>query len=115
MSRDKLFLIQPGFDDPKQPGQRFVCPYCNQIEGLLATFPELASRVDVARVPFLRPREAVIAALGEENQGLPVLVLGDEAEAPADAKTHGGARFVNDTKRILELLAERHGFPRLHG
>ena len=39
----------------------------------------------------------------------------DEAEAPADAKTHGGARFVNDTKRILELLAERHGFPRLHG
>ncbi|MGW9760921.1 DUF3088 family protein [Burkholderia sp. 140710038-1] len=27
MSRDVLFLLEPGFADPKHPGQRFVCPH----------------------------------------------------------------------------------------
>ena len=35
MAKDTLFLIAPGFEDPKHPGVRFVCPHCNQIEGLL--------------------------------------------------------------------------------
>lgn len=112
MAKDTLFLIAPGFEDPKHPGVRFVCPYCNQVEGLLASFPDLASRLDVHRVGFQRPRAAVIAAVGEENQGLPLLVLA--GAAPDDAARHGETRFVADTKRILELLAERHGFPRLH-
>lgn len=113
MSRDTVYLISPGFEDPKQPGQTFICPYCNQVEGLLASFPDLAAGIDVVRVPFARPRQAVIERLGEANQSLPVLVLGDGA-APDDAERHGDVAFVNDTKRILELLAERHGFPRLH-
>lgn len=113
MSRDKVFLIEPGFEDPKQPGQRFVCPYCNQVEGLLAAFPALAAKLDVIRVPFARPRQPVIDLLGEANQSLPVLVLA-EGDTPADAERHGDLAFVSDTKRILELLAERHGFPRLH-
>jgi hypothetical protein len=115
MSRDKLFLIEPGFHDPKRPGQSFVCPYCNQIEGLLATFPDLAKRVDVVRVPFPRPRKPVIALLGEENQSLPVLVFGDDEKAPPEAAKHGGKAFVADTSQILNALAERHGFPRLRG
>lgn len=112
MAKDTLFLIAPGFEDPKHPGVRFVCPYCNQVEGLLASFPDLAARLDVRRVGFARPREAVIAAVGEENQGLPLLVFA--GDAPEDAARHGETRFVQDTKRILELLSERHGFPRLH-
>lgn len=114
MSRDRIFLIEPGFEDPKRPGERFVCPHCNAVEGLLAAFPELAARLDVERVPFPRPRLPVIAAVGEANQALPVLVLGDEAPPPADAAAHGDTRIVAPTARILELLAERHGFPRLH-
>ncbi|MCX5493702.1 DUF3088 domain-containing protein [Kaistia dalseonensis] len=113
MSRDKLFLIEPGFEDPTRPGERFVCPYCNQVEGLLAAFPDLATRLDVVRVPFARPRQPVIDLLGETNQSLPVLVLAD-GEAPADAERHDDRAFVSDTRRILELLSERHGFPRLH-
>ena len=33
MSRDVLFLLEPGFADPKHPGQRFVCPHGLSIEG----------------------------------------------------------------------------------
>lgn len=112
MAKDTLFLIEPGFEDPKQPGRRFVCPYCNQVEGLLASFPDLAARLDIRRVGFVRPRKAVIAAVGEENQSLPLLVLA--GNPPEDALAHGDVRFVQDTNRILNLLAERHGFPHLH-
>ncbi|CAM2161190.1 DUF3088 domain-containing protein [Burkholderia orbicola] len=114
MSRDVLFLLEPGFADPKHPGQRFVCPHGLPIEGLLASAPDLAARLDVKRVGFERPRPAVIDALDDAHQGLPVLVLGRDEPAPDDAQTLGDVRFVTDARRILELLAERHGFPTLH-
>lgn len=63
-------------------------------------------------MPFPRPRLPVIAAVGEENQALPVLVFG--TAPPPDATRHGDSHFTGETPRILELLAERHGFPRLH-
>ena len=69
---------------------------------------------DVRRVPFARPRQDVIAVLDEAHQGLPVLVLGTEHPIPDDAQALGDTRFVTDSKRILALLAERHGFPKLH-
>jgi hypothetical protein len=56
----------------------------------------------------------VIEALDEAHQGLPVLVLGRDQPAPPDAQTLGERRFVTDPRRILELLAERHGFPKVH-
>lgn len=114
MSQDRLFLLQPGFVDDKHPGDHFVCPDCLPVEGLLAASPELAARLHVERLPFARPRAAVIAALDEAHQGLPVLILGDEQPAPDDAQALGDQRFVTDTRRILSLLAERHGFPRVH-
>ncbi|MDN7559622.1 DUF3088 domain-containing protein [Burkholderia orbicola] len=114
MSRDVLFLLEPGFADPKHPDQRFVCPHGLPIEGLLASAPDLAARLDVKRVGFERPRPAVIDALDDAHQGLPVLVLGRDQPAPDDAQTLGDVRFVTDARRILELLAERHGFPTLH-
>ncbi|WP_175885146.1 DUF3088 domain-containing protein [Burkholderia sp. BCC0044] len=114
MSRDVLFLLEPGFADPKHPGERFVCPHGLPIEGLLASAPDLAVRLDVKRVGFARPRPAVIDALDDAHQGLPVLVLGRDLPAPDDAQTLGDVRFVTDARRILELLAERHGFPVLH-
>ncbi|HDR9509708.1 hypothetical protein C5615_26165 [Burkholderia cepacia] len=114
MSRDVLFLLEPGFSDPKHPGRRFVCPHGLSIEGLLASAPDHAGRIDVKRIGFERPRHAVIDALDDAHQGLPVLVLGRDQPAPDDAQTLGDVRFVTDARRILELLAERHGFPVLH-
>ena len=114
MSQDLLLLLEPGFTDPQHPGERFVCPAGAPIEGLLASDPEKTTSLDIRRLPFARPREAVIAALDEDHQSLPVLVLGDEHPVPADALTLGDKRFVTDTRRILDLLAERHGFPKVH-
>lgn len=114
MRRDLLLLLEPGFSDPSRPGERFICPDGAPIEGLLASDPPRVARLDVRHVPFTRPRKAVIDALDADHQGLPVLVLGNDQPAPADAQTLGTRRFVTDTRRILELLAERHGFPKVH-
>lgn len=112
--RDIVFLIEPGFEDPKRPGKLWFCPFCNQIEGALATFPALKSDLDIRRVPFARPRNAVIALLGEAHQGLPVLVFAATSAVPPDAKEANGHRYLDDTRRILEVLAERNGTPSPH-
>ncbi len=114
MSQDLLLLLEPGFTDPKHPGERFICPDGAPIEGLLASDPLKTASLDIRRLPFARPRETAIAALDEDHQSLPVLVLGDEHPVPADALVLGDKRFVTDTRRILDLLAERHGFPKVH-
>ncbi|MFT4267726.1 MAG: DUF3088 domain-containing protein [Xenophilus sp.] len=114
MSRDRLFLLEPGFADPSHPGEQYVCPDGLPVEGLLASAPALAARLDVQRLPYPRPRRAVVEALDEAHQSLPVLILGDEQPAPEDAQRLGELRFVTDTRRILQLLAERHGFPKVH-
>jgi len=115
MSRDRIFLLQPGFEDPKQPGKSFFCPYSNQIEGVLASHPGLAAAVEIQRLPYPRPRRPVVDLVGEENQSLPLLVLGEGHPVPSDAATApSGLRYLSDTRRILEVLAERHGIPQPH-
>lgn len=114
MSRDRLFLLPPEFEDAQYPGARFFCPHCALISFLLGSFPQLAAKIDVERVPFLRPREPVIALVGEENQSLPLLVLGDEPSPDVEAQSFGDVRFISDTKQILRALATRHGFPLPH-
>ena len=69
MTRDRLFLLRPGFEDPAYPGQRFYCWHCALIEGVLASFPALADKIDVERIAWPKPRREVIALVGEENQG----------------------------------------------
>lgn len=114
MTRDRLILLLPGFADANQPGVVFVCPDCLPVEGLLLAAPHLQSRLEIERVSYPRPRPEVVNLLGEVNQSLPVLILGDELTAPEDAQSFQGRRFVNDTRRILKLLADRHGFPSVH-
>src|SRR4051812_50017691 len=82
MTRDRLFLLRPGFEDPAFPGRRFYCWHCALIEGLLVSFPQLADKLDVERIAWPRPRHAVIALAGEENQSLPLLVLAVGATPP---------------------------------
>ncbi|SHL66587.1 DUF3088 domain-containing protein [Roseibium suaedae] len=98
---DTLYLLQPGFTDPAFPGETFYCWHCALMEGVLASFPELAARIDVRRIAWPRPRLEIVELLGEENQSLPVLVLEE-----------GG--FINDKDAILSALSERHGFPLPH-
>lgn len=101
MTRDTLFLLENDFADPALGGvRRFYCKDCMTIEGLLASFPDLAAVLDVIRVPWPRPRAAVVEAIGETNQNLPALVW------------DGG--FANEIEALLLALHTRHGFPERH-
>lgn len=99
--RDRLFLLEPQFEDPALLGRDFYCKDCVTVEGLLACFPQQAAALDVVRVPYPRPRAEVIAAIGEANQNLPALVFAE-----------GG--FVNAIEPLLAALHTRHGFPERH-
>ncbi|ACL56358.1 DUF3088 domain-containing protein [Methylobacterium nodulans] len=114
MERDRLFLIAPGFIDPVYPGRTFYCWHCALLEGVLASCPDLARRLDVVRVAWPRPRETVIALVGEANQSLPLLVLAQGADSRFRTGTHQGRRFIADKDAILAALSERHGFPDPH-
>jgi glutathione S-transferase len=99
--KDTLYILAPGFEDPAYLGKTFYCWHCALMEGVLASFPELADRLDVRRIAWPKPRREVAELLGEDNQSLPVLVLAE-----------GG--FINDKDAILTALTERHGFPHPH-
>jgi hypothetical protein len=114
MARDTLFLLRPDFEDPAYPGRRFYCWHCALIEGVLASFPKLAAQINVERVAWPRPREAVIALVGEENQLLPLLVLAPGATSARQTGTYRGRAFIADKDGILAELSERHGFPDPH-
>ncbi|MDE5444671.1 DUF3088 family protein [Bradyrhizobium sp. CSA207] len=114
MTRDVLFLLRPGFEDPAFPNRRFYCWHCALIEGVLASFPALAATLDVQRIAWPQPRQAVIALVGEENQSLPLLVLADGAMSPHQTGSHQGRAFIADKDAILAALSERHGFPGPH-
>lgn len=111
---DRLFLLDPLFEDPALPGRRFYCRDCITVDGLLAAYPEQAAKLDITRIAYPRPRAAVIAAIGEANQNLPVLVLADDAPDGLADGEHDGTRFVGDLKRLLHALHVRHGFPEAH-
>lgn len=114
MQRDTLFLLEPDFEDPAYPGQCFYCWHCALMEGVLASFPDLASRLDVVRIAWPRPRQAVVERIGVENQSLPVLLLADDASPDLKTERHGDQRFVSGKDAILDVLSARHGIPVPH-
>ena len=112
---DILFLLQHDFRDG--PGAPYYCPECAQLTGVLHYYPQLRQRLEVRHVDYPRPRAAVVALVGEANQGCPVLVLGAEAPAVvADVPigVHGGRRFVSGAPAIGRYLAAVHGVGRPH-
>jgi hypothetical protein len=112
--RDTLFLLTPGFTDSAFPDQLFYCAHCALIEGVLASFPDLGSTIEIRRVAFPRPRKEVVAMVGEEHQSLPLLVLSDDAADGLATRVHGERRFISDKHEILRALSLRHGFPEPH-
>lgn len=112
--RDRLYLLDPQFEDPAYPGRSFYCRDCVTIDGLLARFPDKASELEVIRIPYPRPRDAVIAVVGDAHQNLPLLVLGAGADAALSDGRHGDTRFVSDFRALLHALHIRHGFPEAH-
>src|SRR4051812_1502142 len=114
MTRDKLIILHAGFSDPAYPGQRFYCWHCMLIEGLLAAYPELLSRIDVDRIAWPKPRPALVALVGTENQSVPVLILADDAPSGMETGRFGDRRFVAGNYAILKVLPVRPGIPDPH-
>lgn len=101
MTTDRLYLLDPEFADESLPGRKFYCRESITVDALLAAFPDRAAAIDVIRVPFPRPRAAVVEAIGADNQELPALAFAE-----------GG--FANEIDDILHALHTRHGFPERH-
>jgi len=108
LKRDTLFIIKAPFEDHELAGAWF-CRDCATIEGALLANPHWANHIDVKRVSYPRPRAEVIAALGEENQSLPALVIADLTRAPAEAMMAGATPFLNEPKAITRYLAATYG------
>jgi hypothetical protein len=114
MNRDLLILIKPDFTDPAFPDARFYCWHCALMEGVLASFPELGTRIDVLRIEWPRPRREVIELIGAVNQSLPVLILADDADDGLATGSFEGRRFVEGKDAILTALSRRYFIPSPH-
>ena len=87
------------------------------MSGLLAYYPELREKVEVRSVPFPRPRAEVVALLGENHPGCPVLVLDEGSSVPDGIPTQTaptGRRYVEGPTDIGDYLAATHGVSRPH-
>lgn len=108
LQRDTLFILRAPFEDPALEGTWF-CTSCATMEGVLLANPHWARAIDVKRCPYPRPRQDVIALIGEDNQSLPVLVLADSSKPPEGAKQFQGRHFLDEPKPITRYLAAIYG------
>jgi hypothetical protein len=106
--RDVLFILRAPFEDRALEGTWF-CAACAMIEGALLANPHWANHIDVRRMPFPRPREEMIALIGEANQSMPALVLADPSMAPPGAERFEGRAFLVEPKAIARYLAGVYG------
>ncbi len=113
-SKPILFLLEHEFEDPHHPGQRFFCPHCLPLEGVLVSVPGLRARLDVRHVGFPRPRQAVIDVVGESDPSLPKLVLPEGVYSEHASGEHAARQYVSGTRAILATLGELYGIPQPH-
>ncbi len=110
--KDQLYLLRPGFTNAGLGP--LYCSDSAPVEGVLSFFPQLRTLLDVHYLEFPRPRAALVEALGEEHQSLPVLILapgsGLAKSAPAP-KSDRGQQFFNDEKSIRQYLSAQYGLP----
>jgi hypothetical protein len=110
--KDQLYIMQPGFTNGGLGP--LYCGDSAPVEGMLSFFPQLRELVDVSYIAFPRPRSPLFDLLGEDNQGIPVLILA-EGTAVTDPTlepfTANGHRFFNDQALIRRYLSSQFGLP----
>nr|WP_316630020.1 DUF3088 family protein [uncultured Brevundimonas sp.] len=104
-----LFLLKPGFEDPAFPGAVYFDRYSALLEGVLRSYPHLEATIAVHRVGFERPRRAVAALAGEENQTLPRLVLAPGVATEQPGPSFAGRRSVAGAGAVIACLVELYG------
>ncbi len=110
MKKDTLFTLPAGFEDNERTE---LCLESITVAGMLSSFPDIATALDIKYQPIAKPRPDLVALLGEENQNCPTLVLAPEADAGphAKVKTTKGQRFLDNARDIAKYFAHRHGTP----
>ena len=103
--KDQLFILAAPFQDG---GFEWYCNDCATLEGALMINPHWKDRIDVHCVAFPRPRKEVVALVGPDWQGLPMLVM-DKDRAPGDAIIVGDYAILQDIRAIGRALTSRHG------
>lgn len=99
---EKLFLLKPDFQDINRSTEnKYFCPPCTLIEGLLSFYPRLRNELEVNYVDFMRPRPAIVDLIDEANQSCPVLVFND-------------GTFINEPDDIIQYLTENHQIAKPH-
>jgi len=108
MTSHTLFMLTPWKKDDQGP---YYCPDCGVVEGFFAYSPGAKVDINIVHVEFDRPRARVLEALGQENQGCPVLVLAQGTPVPASAKKSmsTGAMFIDDALAICNFLGTTYG------
>lgn len=114
--KDRLFLLPAGFEDPAldSGGTGWFCPGCAMVEGFLGYHPRVRERLEVIYHPYPRPREAIVALVGEAHQGMPLLVLAEPFDHPDVRRAENGVCFVADEKPITRYLAACWGLAAPH-
>ena len=110
--KDQLYLLRPGFFNAGLGP--LYCADSLPVEGMLSFFPQLRTLLDVHYLEFPRPRAALVIALGEQFQGIPVLILADEREVTDEELTPSeanGKRFFADERSIRRYLSAQHSLP----
>ncbi|MEJ2818471.1 DUF3088 family protein [Caulobacter sp. CCG-8] len=108
-ARDRLFLLRPDWIDQDRP---WFCMACAAVEGFLGYYPAVREALDVAYLPYPRPRRPVADLLGEANQNLPMLILAEPFEHPdlreGDLNEADGLWFATNEGPITRVLAARY-------
>ncbi|MBU0969109.1 MAG: DUF3088 domain-containing protein [Proteobacteria bacterium] len=114
MKKHVLYMLIPWTEANGQGP--FYCPDCGVVEGFLAYSPEVRNHIQIVQVAYQRPRPPVIEALGAENQGCPVLVLGEGTPLPEAAKKSfsTGRYFMDDAVGICDFLGKVYQTTRPH-
>ena len=114
MEKHRLYMLNSWQDEDGQGP--FYCPDCGVVEGFLAYSPEVRRLIEIILVDYQRPRPLLVEALGAENQGSPVLVLGEGSDLPKTAKKSfsTGRYFMDDALDICNFLGELFNTPMPH-
>ena len=108
--RDRLFLLRPDWVDQDR---LWSCMACAAVEGCLGYYPAVREALDIAYLPYERPRRPVVDLLGEVHQNLPTLILAAPFAHPdlrdGDLQCVGDLWFATNEGPITRVLAARHG------
>lgn len=108
MSKDRLFLLPPGFEAHER---REFCPECAELWGVLHYYPAIKVGLEVHYVTLSHPRDALCALLGESRWNAPTLVLSSQnlAFAPANVGQSQGHHYLDSARAIATYFANRFG------